>query len=89
MYYIGNFTKELWDSHGLKTKPQSATFHAIYIYILVLYLMVGVKVKSSQVPDMFPQKMLPIAPQFYPICFGKCCPPFTYSPVGGAKGKEL
>jgi hypothetical protein len=51
--------------------------------------MVGVKVKSSQVPDMFPQKMLPIAPQFYPICFGKCCPPFTYSPVGGAKGKEL
>ncbi len=22
-----------------------------------------------------------IAPHFYPICFGKCCPPFTY--VGG------
>ncbi len=37
----------------------------------------GVKSKSSQVPDMFP-KEVPITPQFSPICFGKCCPPFTY-----------
>jgi hypothetical protein len=36
-----------------------------------------VKPKSSQVSDLFP-KEFPIAPYFYPICFGKCCPPFTY-----------
>ncbi len=34
-----------------------------------------VKAQSSQ-PDMFP-KVFPIALHFYPICFGKCCPPFT------------
>ncbi len=33
----------------------------------------GVTAKSSQVPDMF-SKEFPIAPHFYPICFGKCCP---------------
>jgi hypothetical protein len=43
----------------------------------VLFWVVGVKVKSYQVPDMFP-KEFPITPHFYPICFGKCCPPFTY-----------
>ncbi len=32
---------------------------------------------SNQVPDMFPN-MFSIAPHFYPIRFGKCCPPFTY-----------
>ncbi len=32
---------------------------------------------SNQVPDMFPN-MFSIAPHFYPICFGKFCPPFTY-----------
>jgi len=42
--------------------------------------------KSSQVPDMFP-KEFPIAPHFYPICFGKCCPPFTY--IGGQRGGTL
>jgi hypothetical protein len=36
-----------------------------------------VKPKSSQVSDLFP-KEFPIAPYFYPICFGKCCPPFIY-----------
>jgi hypothetical protein len=30
-----------------------------------------------QVPNVFPN-MFSIAPHFYPICFGKCCPPFTY-----------
>ncbi len=41
------------------------------------FLGVGmVKVKSSHVPDMF-LKEFPIAPGFYPKCFGKCCPPFT------------
>jgi hypothetical protein len=28
---------------------------------------------GSQVPNMF-SKEFPIAPHFYPICFGKCCP---------------
>jgi hypothetical protein len=39
------------------------------------------KPRTSQVPDMF-LKEFPIAPHFYPICFGNCCPPFTY--VGGS-----
>jgi hypothetical protein len=25
-------------------------------------------------------KEFPIAPHFYPICFGKCCPPVNYKP---------
>jgi hypothetical protein len=37
----------------------------------------GVKGKSSKVPDMFLREF-PIAPHIYLICFGKCCPPFTY-----------
>jgi hypothetical protein len=41
-----------------------------------------VKAKSSQVTDMFP-KEFQIAPHFYPICFGKCCPPSTN--IGGQK----
>jgi len=36
-----------------------------------------------QVPNVFPN-MFSIAPHFYPICFGKCCPRFTY--IGGPKG---
>jgi hypothetical protein len=30
--------------------------------------------------------MFSIAPHLEPICFGKCCPPFTY--VGGQKGRN-
>jgi hypothetical protein len=30
--------------------------------------------------------MVSKAPHFYPICFGKCCPPFTH--IGGQKGKN-
>jgi hypothetical protein len=41
-----------------------------------------VKAKNSQVSGMLP-KEFPIAPHFYPICFGKCCPPLW------AKRKEL
>ncbi len=32
---------------------------------------------SQWVPILFPN-MFFIAPHFYPICFGKCCPLFTY-----------
>jgi hypothetical protein len=38
---------------------------------------------SHHVPNMFS-----IAPQFYPICFGKCCPPFTYI-FGQQRGRTL
>jgi hypothetical protein len=34
------------------------------------------------VPNMFPK-----FPHFYPICFAKCCPPFTY--IGGPKGENV
>jgi hypothetical protein len=37
------------------------------------------------VPNMFPN-MFSIAPPFYPICFGKCCPPFTY--IAGTKDRN-
>jgi hypothetical protein len=38
-----------------------------------------------QVPNVFP-KMFSIAPHLNPICFGKCCPPFTY--IGRPKGRN-
>ncbi len=47
---------------------------------------------SHQVPIKLPKfpKLLPsifsIAPHFYPVCFGKCCPPLTY--IGGPKGRN-
>ncbi len=34
----------------------------------------------------FKGKEFPIAPHFYPICFSKCCPPFTY--IHGPKGRN-
>jgi hypothetical protein len=46
---------------------------------------------SLQIPNMFPQvpnvfpNMFVVATHFYPICFGKCCPPFTY--IGAPKGR--
>jgi len=55
------------------------TFHAS-VYILFLRVGGGVNAKSSQVPDVF-VKEFPIAIHFYPICFGKCFPPFTYTSV--------
>jgi len=45
-----------------------------------------VKVKSSQAPDMFPKKFQMVL-HFYPICFEKCCPPFTY--IGRPKGRNF
>jgi hypothetical protein len=38
-----------------------------------------------QVPNVFPN-MFSIAPHLYPICFGKCCPPFTY--IAGPKERN-
>jgi hypothetical protein len=39
-----------------------------------------------QVLNVLPN-MFSIAPHFYPIWFGKCCPPFTY--IRWAKWEEL
>ncbi len=41
---------------------------------------------SQQVPNVLPN-MFFIAPHFYPICVGKCCPPFTYIAV--PKGRNI
>jgi len=50
--------------------------------ISCLFPLVPISYLSSQaVPQSFP-----ITPHFYPICFGKCCPPFTR--VGGSKGRN-
>jgi hypothetical protein len=38
-----------------------------------------------QAPNLFPN-IFSIAPPFYPTCFGKWCPPFTY--IGGTKGRN-
>jgi hypothetical protein len=41
---------------------------------------------SHQVPNVM-LKLLPKAPHFYPICFAKSCPLFTYA--AGPKGLAL
>ncbi len=40
---------------------------------------------SQYVPQV--PNMSSMAPHFYPICFGKCCPPFTY--IMWAKGEKI
>jgi hypothetical protein len=51
------------------------------------YILIKFPVSSQKVPNfnIFP-KTFPIAPQFYPICFGKYCPPGTY--IGEANGRN-
>jgi hypothetical protein len=44
-----------------------------------------VKAKSLHDANMF-TKEFPTAPPFYPICIGKCCPPFTYNTRAKGKG---
>jgi hypothetical protein len=38
-----------------------------------------------QIFNVFPN-MFSIAPHFYPLCLGECCPPFT--DIGGRKGRN-
>jgi len=50
----------------------------LFIYLFIPgthYVPFKFPMGSHQVLNMFP-KMFSIAPHFYPICFGKCCPPF-------------
>ncbi len=47
----------------------------------------GVPNHVSQVLNVFPPNMFPIAPHFYLICFAQSCPLFIY--VGGPKGDAL
>jgi hypothetical protein len=69
------------------------TFHldiqlSIQVFFFFLFFLWDgrrVKAKSSQVPNMF-LKEFPIVSHFYPISFGKCCPPFIH--VGGPKGEN-
>jgi hypothetical protein len=49
------------------------------------YVPVKFSMGSCNVPNMFPN-MFSIAPHFYPICLGKCCPPFTN--IRGVKGRN-
>jgi len=48
----------------------------------------GGGVSKQRVPKFLTcsPKEFPIAPHFYPICFGKCCPLFTY--IGGPKKRN-
>jgi hypothetical protein len=52
--------------------------------MLPVYLLPAIWTQCSPSSQCFPQHVLSIAPHFYPICFGKCCPSFTY--IGGPKG---
>jgi hypothetical protein len=49
-----------------------------------LFFWVG-RGEKQRVP-MFPKKF-PIVPHFYPICFGRCCPPFISTE--GERGRLL
>jgi len=52
------------------------------------YVPFNFPISSHPVPEVlnvFPT-MFSIAPHLYLICFGKCCPPFTY--IGGPKGRN-
>ncbi len=41
--------------------------------------------KGAEIPIVF-LNMFSIAAHFYPQCFGKCCPPFTY--IAGPKRRN-
>ncbi len=44
-----------------------------------------VPIKFPKFPNLLPN-IFSIAPHFYLVWFGKCCPPFTY--IGGPKGRN-
>ncbi len=78
-----------WSVHCSLSPLGQWTLHLEQAFFLFLFFGGGegwgVKAKNFQVSDMFP-KEFPIAPLFYLICFGKCCPPFTY--IGGPKRRN-
>jgi hypothetical protein len=54
-----------------------------YFYVLFKFPICSQYVPQSL--NVFPN-MFSIACHLYPICFGKCCPPFIY--LGGPKGRN-
>jgi hypothetical protein len=65
---------EEWTDHcSLSTWTVDFPCKFCILFFVIVFLEGGIKAKSSQVPDMF-SKEFPIAPHFYPISFGKCCP---------------
>ncbi len=49
---------------------------------IIIIIIIGYILNNFKFPKEFS-----IAPHFYPICFGKCCPPFTYI-HGQPKGRN-
>jgi hypothetical protein len=49
-------------------------------FFFPFFFLGGVGESKQRVPKFLAcsPKEIPIAPHFYPICFGKCCPAFTY-----------
>ncbi len=59
-------------------------FHFSLVPMCSHYVPFKFPMGSHQVSNVFPN-MFSIAPDFYPMCLGRCCPPFTY--IGGQKGR--
>jgi hypothetical protein len=68
--------------HAPNGKAQACTQGALLFFLLSSHC---VPQHVPQVPNVF-LNMFSMAPHFYHICFGKCCPPFTC--VGGPKGRN-
>jgi hypothetical protein len=68
-------------------KAQACTQGALFFFIFPWFQCVRTMFPSSshEVPNVF-CNMFSITPHFYLVCFGKCCPPFTY--IGGSKGRN-
>jgi hypothetical protein len=69
----------------------SIFFGSQYVPIMFLLSFQWVPIRFSicfPSSQCFPQHvLLHTTPHFYPIYFGKCCPPLTY--IGGPKGMNL
>jgi hypothetical protein len=81
--------------HAANGKAQACTQGA-FLFALVpnVFSLCSLQVRNGflsgsqyvpQVLNVFPN-MFSIARHFYPLCFGKCCRPFTY--IGGPKGRN-
>ncbi len=82
--------------HAANGKAQACTQGALLFFLISFVRGVTrISFHFALVPNGFPSgspflnvfpNMFSIAPHFYPICFGKCFPPFTH--VGGRKGRN-
>jgi hypothetical protein len=67
---LGFFRFKVWE-WGVAGVEDFFSFFPGSDYVLFKFPM-----DTHQVANMFPN-MFSIAPHFYPICFGRCCPSFT------------